>query len=217
MNESQQKQGHTRLLLNIVMIILETTYSFVLKHDRVVRLQAKKFIEQQITIRMNSYIPYIDFYIQFTDKGILFDLKAPEKAVDLSVSSTILDFVQIFVFANKRSMKKMRLEGDATLKDEFRDLVLHLTAPKLLSDWKNWLTNPDDDTQTRASQKRIKPLIDKIDAQRSKINTLQVEVKQYQNRIKSMQQKQSRTMTMFYVTAVLFIALLVYNIWLFLQ
>ena len=217
MNESQQKQGHTRLLLNIVMIILETTYSFVLKHDRVVRLQAKKFIEQQITIRMNSYIPYIDFYIQFTDKGILFDLKAPEKAVDLSVSSTILDFVQIFVFANKRSMKKMRLEGDVTLKDEFRDLVLHLTAPKLLSDWKNWLTNPDDDTQTRASQKRIKPLIDKIDAQRSKINTLQVEVKQYQNRIKSMQQKQSRTMTMFYVTAVLFIALLVYNIWLFLQ
>lgn len=217
MNESQQKQGHTRLLLNIVMIILETTYSFVLKHDRVVRLQAKKFIEQQITIRMNSYIPYIDFYIQFTDKGILFDLKAPEKAVDLSVSSTLLDFVQIFVFANKRSMKKMRLEGDVTLKDEFRDLVLHLTAPKLLSDWKNWLTNPDDDTQTRASQKRIKPLIDKIDAQRSKINTLQVEVKQYQNRIKSMQQKQSRTMTMFYVTAVLFIALLVYNIWLFLQ
>ena len=217
MNESQQKQGHTRLLLNIVMIILETTYSFVLKHDRVVRLQAKKFIEQQITIRMNSYIPYFDFYIQFTDKGILFDLKAPEKAVDLSVSSTLLDFVQIFIFANKRSMKKMRLEGDVTLKDEFRDLVLHLTAPKLLSDWKNWLTNPDDDSQTRASQKRIKPLIDKIDTQRSKINTLQVEVKQYQNRIKSMQQKQSRTMTMFYVTAVLFIALLVYNIWLFLQ
>lgn len=217
MNESQQKQGHTRLLLNIVMIILETTYSFVLKHDRVVRLQAKKFIEQQITIRINSYIPYLDFYIQFTDKGILFDLKAPEKPVDLSASSTLLDFVQIFIFANKRSMKKMRLEGDAILKDEFRDLVLHLTAPKLLSDWKNWLTNPDDDSQTRASQKRIKPLLDKIDAQRSKINTLQVEVKQYQNRIKRMQQKQKRITTIFYVTAVLFIALLVYNIWLFLH
>ncbi len=217
MNESQQKQGHTRLLLNIVMIILETTYSFVLKHDRVVRLQAKKFIEQQITIRINSYIPYLDFYIQFTDKGILFDLKAPEKPVDLSASSTLLDFVQIFIFANKRSMKKMRLEGDAILKDEFRDLVLHLTAPKLLSDWKNWLTNPDDDSQTRASKKRIKPLLDKIDAQRSKINTLQVEVKQYQNRIKRMQQKQKRITTIFYVTAVLFIALLVYNIWLFLH
>ena len=126
MDDSQQKQGQTRLLLNIVMIILETIYSFVLKHDRVVRLQAKKFVEQQITIRMNSYIPYFDFYIQFTDKGILFDLKEPEKPVDLSVSSTIIDFIQIFVFANKRSMKKMRLEGDSTLKDEFRDFDFYI-------------------------------------------------------------------------------------------
>lgn len=191
MDDSQQKQGQTRLLLNIVMIILETIYSFVLKHDRVVRLQAKKFVEQQITIRMNSYIPYFDFYIQFTDKGILFDLKEPEKPVDLSVSSTIIDFIQIFVFANKRSMKKMRLEGDSTLKDEFRDLVMHLTMPKLMSDWTKWLTNPDDDQQTTASKKRIAPLLEKIDQQRSRINTLQVEVKQYQNRVKRLEKSKS--------------------------
>ena len=64
MSESQHQQGQTRLLLNIAMVILETFYSFILKHDRVVRLQAKKFVEQQITIKMNSYIPFFDFYIQ---------------------------------------------------------------------------------------------------------------------------------------------------------
>ncbi len=213
MDDSQQKQGQTRLLLNIVMIILETIYSFVLKHDRVVRLQAKKFVEQQITIRMNSYIPYFDFYIQFTDKGILFDLKEPEKPVDLSVSSTIIDFIQIFVFANKRSMKKMRLEGDSTLKDEFRDLVMHLTMPKLMSDWTKWLTNPDDDQQTTASKKRIAPLLEKIDQQRSRINTLQVEVKQYQNRVKRLEKSKKRLSMAFYVTGILFIMLIVYNLY----
>jgi hypothetical protein len=213
MNESQQKQGHSRLLLNIVMIILETIYSFVLKHDRVVRLQAKKFVEQQITIKMNSYIPYFDFYIQFTDRGILFDLQAPEKAVDLSVSSTLIDLIQIFVFANRRSMKKMRLEGNDLIKDQFRDLVLHLTAPKLLSDWKQWLTNPDDDNQTRASKKRIAPLLEKIDQQRSKINTLQVEVKQYQNRVRRLQQNQKRLYTALGVLGFLFVALIMYNLW----
>lgn len=213
MDDSQQKQGQTRLLLNIVMIILETIYSFVLKHDRVVRLQAKKFVEQQITIRMNSYIPYFDFYIQFTDKGILFDLKEPEKPVDLSVSSTIIDFIQIFVFANKRSMKKMRLEGDATLKDEFRDLVMHLTMPKLMSDWTKWLTNPDDDQRTTASKKRIAPFLEKIDQQRSRINTLQVEVKQYQNRVKRLEKSKKRMSMAFYVTGILFIMLIVYNLY----
>ena len=213
MNESQQKQGHSRLLLNIVMIILETIYSFVLKHDRVVRLQAKKFVEQQITIKMNSYIPYFDFYVQFTDRGILFDLQPPEKAIDLSVSSTLIDFIQIFVFANRRSMKKMRLDGDNLLKEQFRDLVVHLTAPKLLSDWKQWLTNPDDDSQTKASKKRIAPLLEKIDQQRSKINTLQVEVKQYQNRVKRLQLNQQRLYTALGVLGFLFMALVVYNLW----
>lgn len=213
MNESQQKQGHSRLLLNIVMIILETIYSFVLKHDRVVRLQAKKFVGQQITIKMNSYIPYFDFYVQFTDRGILFDLQPPEKAIDLSVSSTLIDFIQIFVFANRRSMKKMRLEGDNLLKEQFRDLVVHLTAPKLLSDWKQWLTNPDDDSQTKASKKRIAPLLEKIDQQRSKINTLQVEVKQYQNRVKRLQLNQQRLYTVLGVLGFLFMALVVYNLW----
>lgn len=213
MNESQQKQGHSRLLLNIVMIILETIYSFVLKHDRVVRLQAKNFVEQQMTIKINSYIPYFDFYIQFTDRGILFDLQAPEKPVDLSVSSTLIDLIQIFVFANRRSMKKMRLEGSDMVKDQFRDLVIHLTAPKLLSDWKQWLTHPDDDSQIRASKKRIAPLLEKIDQQRSKINTLQVEVKQYQNRVRRLQQNQQRLYTALGVIGFLFVALIMYNLW----
>ena len=212
MSESQQKSRQSRLLLNVVMIILETIYSFVLKHDRVVRLQAKKFVDQQTTIKINSYIPYFDFYVQFTDKGILFDLKEPEQAPQLSVSSTLLDLVQIFAFANKRSMKKLRIEGDQLLKDEFRDLLIHLTAPKLLSDWKKWLTNPDDDQRTTASSKRIAPLLEKIDIQRSKINTLQVEVKQYQNRIKKLQTRQKRINLAFCVIGILFFMLIVYNL-----
>ncbi|AMW78956.1 hypothetical protein AMD27_08735 [Acinetobacter sp. TGL-Y2] len=210
MSDMQQQQGHTRLLLNIAMVVLETFYSFVLKHDRVVRLQAKKFIEQETTIKINSYIPYFDFYVQFTDKGLLFDLKAPEQAIDLTVSSTLVDLIQVFIFANRRSLKKMRIEGDVTLKDEFRDLLLHLSTPKLLSDWKQWLSNTDtDDDGSIASKKRIAPLLEKIDLQRSKINTLQVEVKQYKNRIRRMQK---RINFAFATTAVLFLALIVYNL-----
>ncbi|AWL28823.1 hypothetical protein DJ533_09695 [Acinetobacter defluvii] len=213
MSESQQKQGQSRLLLNTLMIILETFYSFVLKHDRVVRLQAKHFVAKQITIKINSYIPYVDFYIQFTDKGILFDLKEPEKAIDLAVSSTVLDLIQIFVFANRRSMKKMRIEGEDVLKEQFRDLILSFTIPKLLSDWKQWLTNPKNDESGLGSRKRIAPLLDKIDQQRSKINNLQVEVKQYQNRIRRMEQKQKTTNILLSVIFVLFITLIVYNLW----
>jgi uncharacterized protein YlxW (UPF0749 family) len=81
-----------------------------------------------------------------------------------------------------------------------------------VADWKQWLTNPDDDEQTFASKKRIAPLLEKIDLQRSKINTLQVEVKQYKNRVRRMESSQKRIKIAFVITLVLFIALVVYNL-----
>ncbi len=65
-----------------------------------------------------------------------------------------------------------------------------------------------------ASKKRIAPLLEKIEEQRSKINTLQVEVKQYKNRIRRIEQRQKRINVTFFVFSILLISLLVYNIWL---
>ncbi|QQN40684.1 hypothetical protein [Acinetobacter sp. CS-2] len=213
MSESQQGQNQPHLLLTMTMIVLETIFTFILKHDRVVGLQAKKFIDQKITIKINSYLPYFDFYVVFTEQGILFDSKAPEKVVDLDIRTTLMDLIKVFVFANRRSIKKMRIDGDSTLKDEFRDLSLLFSFPKVLSDWKQWLSQPADGQEVISSKKRIAPLLEKIDQQRSKINTLEVEVKQYKNRIRRMQQKQKRVNVSFSLIIVLLVALLVYNYW----
>ncbi len=213
MSESQQSQNQPHLLLTMTMIVLETIFTFILKHDRVVGLQAKKFVDQKITIKINSYLPYFDFYVVFTEHGILFDTKAPEKVVDLDIRTTLMDLIKVFVFGNRRSIKKMRIDGDTTLKDEFRDLTLLFSFPKVLSDWKQWLSEPSDGQEVISSKKRIAPLLEKIEQQRSKINTLQVEVKQYKNRIRRMQLKQKRMNMAFSLTIVLLVALLVYNYW----
>ena len=63
------------------------------------------------------------------------------------------------------------------------------------------------------SKKRIAPLLDKIDEQRSKINTLQVELKQHKNRIRRIERRQKRINIVFGVITVLLITLLVYNLW----
>ncbi|NWK73010.1 hypothetical protein D7V64_02050 [Acinetobacter cumulans] len=213
MSDAQQRKDQTHLLLTMTLIVLETVFSFILKHDRVVALQAKKFVDQKIAIKINSYIPYFDFYVQFSDHGILFDEKAPEKAVDLDVRTTLMDLIKIFIFGNRRSIKGMRIDGDIVLKDEFRDLLSLFSLPKLLSDWKHWLSEAPNDQDITASKKRIAPLLEKIDQQRSKINTLQVEVKQYKNRIKRIERRQKRINLIFTMITVLLIVLLVYNVW----
>ena len=214
MSDAQQRKDQTHLLLTMTLIVLETVFSFILKHDRVVALQAKKFVDQKIAIKINSYIPYFDFYVQFSDHGILFDEKAPEKAVDLDVRTTLMDLIKIFIFGNRRSIKGMRIDGDIVLKDEFRDLLSLFSLPKLLSDWKHWLSEAPNDQDITASKKRVAPLLEKIDQQRSTISALQVEVKQYKNRLRRTQQKQKRINIAFIVSIALLIGLLVYNLWL---
>ena len=213
MSDTQQTQAQPHLLLTMTLIVLETIFTFILKHDRVVALQAKKFVDQKVALKINSYIPYFDFYVQFTEHGILFDTKSPDIAIDLDVRTTLMDLVKIFVFGNRKSIKTMRIDGDVVLKDEFRDLVSLFSVPKILSDWKHWLSEPVEENDIVASKKRIAPLLEKIEQQRSKINTLQVEVKQYKNRIKRIERRQKRINIAFSLISVLLITLLVYNVW----
>ena len=211
MSESQQRSNETHLLLNTVLIILETIFTLVLKHDRVIALQAKKFVENKVSIKINSYIPFFDIYVQFNEHGILFDLKAPTQAVDLDVRTSLMDLIKIFLLGNKRSIKAMRIDGDVTLKDEFKDLLLLFNAPKILSDWQNWLKEPIDEQNIETSKKRIAPLLEKIDLQRSKINSLQVDIKQHKNRLRRIQRNQKRLNILFITIIVLLSALLMYN------
>ncbi|ENX03343.1 MAG: hypothetical protein LWW88_02435 [Acinetobacter sp.] len=213
MSDTQQRHKHPHLLLNIVIIVLETFFSFILTHDATLRLQAKKLIDEKVTIRINSYIPFFDFYVQFTEKGILFDMKALDRKVDLEINSTLIDLIKIFVFNNQRSIYNMRILGDARLQEEVMDLIPHLTLTSIFANWKQWFNAFDSDAEAIASQQRIAPLLDKIDQQRSEINSLLVEVKQYQNRIHRLQKRQRWINISFAVFSFILIGFFVYNMW----
>ena len=139
MSQTQQRNKHPHLLLNIMIIVLETFFSFMLTHDVALRVQAKNLIDQKTTFHINSYIPFFDFYIQFTEKGLLFDFDRLDRHIDLEINSTLIDLVKIFVFNNQTSLNNMRLVGDAALIDEFKDLIPHFTLTSILSNWKQWL------------------------------------------------------------------------------
>lgn len=212
MNESQHQQSQTRWLPNILMIVLETVFSFILKHDRLVRLQSQPFIDRQLTLKINSYLPYFDFYVQFTDRGVLFDEHAPVQPIDLTINSTMIELIRIFLMGNTRAIRKLRFEGDLSLKAPIRDLFLQLSLPKLLSDWQKWFKQSDDAELSTASKKRIAPLLKTIEDQRTEIQSLKDEVKQHKQ-----YQRQLKTQIKYFKLAVttislLFIIVLVYNL-----
>jgi hypothetical protein len=211
MNKRDEKQ-QAHVVLDVSLVALETLFTFILQHDRVLALQAQKFVDNNVRLKINSYVPYFDFYVEFNQNGILFDTQPPSQPVDLDIRTTLMDLVKIFVMGNKRSIRAMRIEGDVTLKDEFRDLALMFSLPKVLSDWKQWFNEPLANGDLPSSKHRINALFEKIDQQRSKINSLQVEVKQYKNRIRHIQRKQKRLNFIFSSLILLLIVILMYTI-----
>ena len=210
MNESSKSK---HLWLNVTLIALETFFSFILTHDATLRLQAQKLIQKKTTIRINSYIPFFDFYIQFTEKGILFDLAANDRQIDVEINTTLIDLIKIFIFSNQHSLYNMRIMGKPELTTDLTDVLQHLTLSRILVNWREWFNHFENDAEAVASQQRITPLLDKIDQQRSEINTLLVEAKQYQNRIHRMQKRQRLINIGFAVLSFIFIAFFVYNMW----
>ena len=210
MNESSKSK---HLWLNVTLIALETFFSFILTHDTTLRLQAQKLIEKKTTIRINSYIPFFDFYIQFTEKGILFDLAANDRTIDVEINTTLIDLIKIFIFSNQQSLYNMRIMGKPELTTDLTDVLQHLTLSRILVNWREWFNHFENDAEAVASQQRITPLLDKIDQQRSEINTLLVEAKQYQNRIHRMQKRQRLINIGFAVLSFIFIAFFVYTMW----
>lgn len=210
MNESSKSR---HLWLNVTLIALETFFSFILTHDATLRLQAQKLIQKKTTIRINSYIPFFDFYIQFTEKGILFDLAANDRTIDVEINTTLIDLIKIFIFSNQQSLYNMRIMGKPELTTDLTDVLQHLTLSRILVNWREWFNHFENDAEAVASQQRITPLLDKIDQQRSEINTLLVEAKQYQNRIHRMQKRQRLINIGFAVLSFIFIGFFVYNMW----
>ena len=210
MNESSKSK---HLWLNVTLIALETFFSFILTHDATLRLQAQKLIQKKTTIRINSYIPFFDFYIQFTEKGILFDLAANDRTIDVEINTTLIDLIKIFIFSNQQSLYNMRIMGKPELTTDLTDVLQHLTLSRILVNWREWFNHFENDAEAVASQQRIAPLLAKIDQQRSEINTLLVEAKQYQNRIHRMQKRQRLINIGFAVLSFIFIGFFVYNMW----
>lgn len=211
MKTTQQKQEQSHLLLNLTMIGLETFYSFVFKHDDFVQKQAAIFFEKQAIIKVNCYIPYIDFYLIFSDKGILFNTEKPRSPVSLEISSTVFGYFQALVLGQKKSIRTIKIYANQTEKDQLRDLLSAISLPQLATDWKKWVTTAQPEKEFTASPQRVAGLLEKIDTQRLKIDTLYVENKQLKNQNRRLKSEQKKLVWIFSTTIFVLLVALIYH------
>ena len=195
MSDSQQEQ-HTNnnnppFVQSIILIVLETFLTFVLKHDRMARRYAKPFIKQHISIQFNTFLPSDVFYATFTNKGLLFDHFEPQHPKpQIMVYASSLDLLRVLLTGGEGSIHRVRLMGEEDLHEEFRMFLRSISLPTLFADWKNWLKKLEpEDAEHKLPKRSVEPLLKRIEEQQSTINQLNLQTKELQYDLKTLQRK----------------------------
>ena len=193
MNDNTQQSTHQpHLLHSIILIILETIVTVLLKHDRASRLHAKSFVQHNVTIAFKTFLPASDFYVTFDNKGILFDPELTEEnqVETFTVSASSIDLVRFLLTGNDRHLRRVRLFGGEEWHDQFRLFMHSLTLPMLFADWKSWLSKQQSNN---LPQRSLEPLLNKLELQRSEISQLELQVKEQRYDLQQLERKLKNT------------------------
>lgn len=186
MTQFSQQQAFVQ---NVLLMGLETGFSWLIYHDPLLKNQVQKFVEQKTVIKINNYLPLFDVYIQFTPQGVLFDATAPvEQKIDLEVRVTPILLFKILILGEARALRQLRIKGDVELKDQFHDLLLLCTLPKMIADVPRWLFsgNTQHSEKQNFSQSRITPMLETLAKQRDEIRKLKATIKSNEYRQQKM-------------------------------
>lgn len=195
MSESQQEQhidkNNPPFIQSMILIVLETILTFVLKHDRMARTYAKPFIKQHISIQFNTFLPSDVFFATFTTKGLLFDHFEPQHPKpQITVYASTLDLVRILFTGSEGSIHRVRIMGEEHLHEEFRMFLRSISLPSLFADWKNWLKKIEpEDPEQKFPNRSIEPLLKRIEQQQSSINQLSLSNKELSFDLNQLQRK----------------------------
>ena len=193
MNDNTQQSTHQpHLLHSIILIILETIVTFLLKHDRASRIHAKSFVQHNVIIAFKTFLPASDFYVTFDNKGILFDpdLSESNQVETFTVSASSIDLVRFLLTGNDRHLRRVRLFGGDEWHDQFRLFMHSLTLPMLFADWKSWLSKQQSNN---LPQRSLEPLLSKLELQRSEISQLELQVKEQRYDLQQLERKLKNT------------------------
>ncbi len=201
-----QDDDKTHPFQSLFLIGLESTLTFMLRHDAQTQLQARYLINQHAVVCIRTYLPSQTFYATFTERGLLLDRILSQSKIDATVSASTIDLLRAFFFASDKVLDGIRIDGNQQIVSEIRSLMHYLNVPFIASSWLNQLKSfgleKDDGSH---QQRRIKPLLKRIDGQQHQIQQLTVLSKEQASQIRHLKTRMRRQVVVFTVISFLLV------------
>ncbi|WP_395146637.1 hypothetical protein ACF3N0_06015 [Moraxella atlantae] len=210
-------------LLNIVLAMVETIITLLLRFDAPLRQAAYPLTQNNTVVCVRSYVPHVTFYATFTVNGVLLDSQLqPSQQVDVTINGFTWQIAQAIFTDQPKAIDALQMRGevdDVAQVTHFLNtigvvqVVQQLIASVSKKGKKSAQTDAAAQNQAVSKQQAIAEYKARISEQESQINALTIEQAQHNAQIAELNSKNKTLKIALMVVAVLWIITLIVWWW----
>lgn len=173
-NDKIEPNGFSQTALNVILVILETLLTLLLRFDAPLRQIMYPLAQDNTVLCIKSYVPYLTIYATFSVNGVLLDSRLmPNQKVDVTVNGFTWEIVQA-IFSQKVSViEKLQFRGEMDKVAQIKAFFLAIGVVKSVQEIIQKFTGKTEKTQEKP-KKSTEEYKQKIETQKQQINELTV-------------------------------------------
>lgn len=173
-NDKIEPNGFSQTALNVILVILETLLTLLLRFDAPLRQIMYPLAQDNTVLCIKSYVPYLTIYATFSVNGVLLDSRLmPNQKVDVTVNGFTWEIVQAIFSQRVSVIEKLQFRGEIDKVAQIKAFFLAIGVVKSVQEIIQKFTGKTEKTQEKP-KKSTEEYKQKIETQKQQINELTV-------------------------------------------
>lgn len=205
-------QTFTHSLLNVLLVLIESSLSFALRLDGRLRQLAYPLAKKETLVCIRTYLPHTEIYATFSYKGVLLDrTNIHNRPATVTINAYSHQIVSALVAGSPNTVQALQMYGEAEDVALVQDFLAQISVMQLVETALDKIRKKPTDPAEKAAEKqnKIAELSTALEQKTKQAESLQTQVAKLSTQIAELQSKQKTARIIMAVLGVLWVLTLI--------
>lgn len=199
-------------LLNIILVFIESAMTLLLRLDPELRKAAYPLAKQNTVVCLRLYLPHVEVFATFSNKGVLLDASLPvdRSEPDVIINAYSIQVLNALTTHDVETTEKLQMRGEVVQVQLVKQFIMQMGVGGIIQGLIKKIKGSDKTKATDAEkQEKTDNYKARIAEQQTQINTLTVKNRELETTVKELESKQKMlTITAIVAAVVALIAII---------
>lgn len=200
-------------LLSIILVFIESALTLLLRLDSDLRRAAYPLAKQGTVVCLRLYLPHVQVFATFSNKGVLLDanLPADRSEPDVIINAYSVEIIRAMATHDSQTISKLQMRGESQKVQLVRGFITQVGLGGLIQSLLKKFKGTEGKGKPSDAEKEEKNSNYKlrITEQQTQINTLTIKNRELETAVKELHSKQKTFMIAAIVAIVIAIGALI--------